>query len=72
MTIKETIAANLKRLRKEKGWTQQYVADSIYRTRDAYIRYEYANVEPPLEVMNMLARLYKTTVDNLINLNTEV
>jgi transcriptional regulator with XRE-family HTH domain len=65
MTIKETIAANLKRLRKEKGWTMRKVAAMVFIRHSAYQKYEEAKSEPSIETLMRLCKIYKTTFEEI-------
>jgi transcriptional regulator with XRE-family HTH domain len=73
MTIKETIAANLKRLRKEKGWTMRIVAGKIPISHPAYANYELEKASPPIETLYRLADIYSIPITDILPnaLNTE-
>ena len=43
------IAENLRKRRKEKGWSQRHVADRIHVDRTTYSKYESGKTDPPLE-----------------------
>lgn len=47
--------------------TQQQVADKLNIDRSTYSYYETGRSAPTLETLNALARLFRVTVDDLIN-----
>ena len=57
---------HLKALRKEKGVSQQAVADYLGITRQAYSNYENGNRVPDYETLLKLAEYFETTVDALL------
>ena len=50
----------LKELRKEYGYTQSYVANYIYVSKNSYAKYESGAAEIPLDGLIKLAILYDT------------
>lgn len=56
----------LKSMRKEKGWTQQEVADRLGIERSTYTRYENGSSEPNFEMLEQLSQIFDVTVDALI------
>lgn len=60
-----TLGENLRKLRKENGYTQQYLADYIGVERSAYSKYESSRI-PDLNSVIQLAALYGVSVDTLI------
>lgn len=56
----------LTKYRKEKGFTQQEVADKIGINRGSYSNWENGKREPTLENVVKLAKLFKTTTDELL------
>ena len=57
---------NLKKLRQEKGISQQYLAEIIGVTQQSVYKYETQNVEPDLDILTALADYFSTSVDYLI------
>ena len=57
---------NLVMLRKIKGFSQEEVADKIGISRQAYAKWEKGTTIPDVEKCSLLAKLYGTTVDELI------
>ncbi len=62
---------NLKRLvelRKENGFTQQYVADYLKIDRSNYSKYELGKLEINIEMLIALSKLYKVSTDYILGL----
>lgn len=60
------LAKNLKALRKEFGYTQQFVADSIGVKFSSYHAYEVGKTVPTLQNFIKLAKLYDVTMEELL------
>ena len=56
--MKEQIAELLKKVRNEKGWTQQYVADKVGISRVYYTDMENGRYTPSLKVLARLSVLF--------------
>ena len=56
----------LKQLRKEKGFTQQQVADSLGLQRELYVRYENGSRRPPIDNLVALADYFDVSMDDLV------
>lgn len=57
---------NLKKLRLEKGISQQQLAEIIGVSQQSIYKYEAQNVEPDLFILTSLADYFSTSVDYLI------
>ena len=57
----------LKKLRQEQNLTQDDLADKIFVTRTAISKWETDNGYPSIESLKMLAKLFNTTIDELIS-----
>ncbi len=57
---------NLKRIREEKGMTQQTLADYLYVTRQAVSRWEGGSRYPDLMTAKKMAQFLETSVDELL------
>lgn len=66
--IRFCIGANLRELRNKHGLKQKDVANFLGISTAVYSTYETDVHEPSLSVVIGLAELYKTTVDNILNL----
>lgn len=57
----------LKKLRKENNLTQDELADKLFVTRTAVSKWETDNGYPSMESFKLLAKLFHTTIDELIS-----
>lgn len=62
---------NIRSLREDNDWTQQYVANYIGVNRRTYSAYETGVNSMTPETLIQLAQLYQTSVDYLLGLTTE-
>lgn len=62
---------NIRNLREDNDWTQQYVADFLGVNRRTYSAYETGTNSMPPETLIRLAELYNTSVDYLLGLTKE-
>jgi transcriptional regulator with XRE-family HTH domain len=63
---------NLLLLRKNKGLTQDDVADYLKLSKTAYFRYENDKAEPNIETLIKLADLYNVTIDQLVGRESKI
>lgn len=70
MTTKETIAENLRALRKINKWSMRHVAGLVFVSPAAYQKYEEKKSEPGIGTLKRLADLYGLTIDELITTNS--
>ena len=61
-----SFSENLKRIRLEKGLTQQYLADALGVTRSAVAAYESGRIEPSIEKLLILSSSLGVSLDELI------
>ncbi|WP_394772660.1 helix-turn-helix domain-containing protein [Flavobacterium sp.] len=66
------IGKNIKRIREEKGLTQQSIADLIAMHRSNYSRVETGDRELSLEAVGKIAKYFGITIDQLVNLEGEI
>lgn len=64
----ENVSKILIELRKEKGLTQQQVADYLKIDRSNYSKYERGKLEVSLYMLRELAKFYGVTTDYLLGL----
>lgn len=63
----------IKKLRTEKGWTQEFVAEQLNISIPALSRYESGTYEPKsLAIISNFAKLYHVTSDYLLGLETNL
>lgn len=63
----EKFHEKLKKLRKEKGLTQQEVADLVHVNRVTYTNWEKGNRKPTYENLSMLACIFDVSIDFLLS-----
>lgn len=61
----EKFGANLKHLRKQKGITQQEIADRINTSRSCISNYESGNRQPDNQTIKLIADFFDVSVDYL-------
>ena len=66
------IANNIKRLREQKGLLQKQVAFEIKLGISHYNKIENGQREASVKILEKLAKLYGTTIDEIINLDGEL
>jgi len=69
--VKFVIYYNIRNLREDNDWTQQYVADCLGINRRTYSAYETGVNSMTPETLIQLAELYHTSVDYLLGLTRE-
>ena len=62
---------NLKELRKKNKKSQKEIADYIGVTQSNYSKYEQGTIEPNINQICLLAKLYNTTTDELLGMKKE-
>lgn len=65
------LGKRIQELRKDNGLTQQELAKKINISHPQIVRYENKGVQPPADVLKRLADVLATSVDYLINGNTD-
>lgn len=60
------ISDNIKELRKQKGLTQKELADLLHVTSQAVSRWEMGNVEPSVDTIVSMAKIFEVTTDEII------
>ncbi len=66
--FKENFTNNIKRARKNAKMTQQEVADTLNTSRTNITKYEIGTLEPNIETIGMLAKLYNVSTDWLFGI----
>lgn len=62
---------NLKKFRKEKGLTQQEIAEQLNISQATYWGYEIEKYEPSIDILIKLSQLLKVSIDNLVGNQNE-
>ncbi len=65
------MVANLKKLRKEHGYSQKALADLLGITQQAIYKYENLSVEPDIRTLIGIADIFNVSVDYLIGREAE-
>ena len=66
MIMKLNIGENLRRLRREQNITQETLAEKLGTSFQSVSRWENGTTYPDIEFLPAIARIFGTTVDNLI------
>ena len=61
------LSDRLRYLREKNGYTQQTIAQVLNIDRSTYTYYETGKTKPDVEVLKKLARLYRITLDQLVD-----
>ena len=62
------IGSNIKKLRTEKGMTQKNLADLLFVSAQAVSRWENNEVEPSLETIAKMARIFEVSTDEILGI----
>ena len=65
------IPTRLKELRTKNNYSQTYVAEQLNISRQAISRWENGNATPDLDNLILLAKLYNTSVDDILGVQNE-
>ena len=65
------IPTRLKELRTKNNYNQTYVAEQLNISRQAISRWENGNATPDLDNLILLAKLYNTSVDDILGVQNE-
>lgn len=66
------IGKNIKKIREDKGLTQQLIADLIAMHRSNYSRVEAGERELSIDAINKIAKYFNMTIDSLVNLEDDI
>lgn len=58
---------NLKYFRKDVGLTQKQVAEKLGVVESCYANWEQGRTEPPISMLRKLSKIFKVSIDELIN-----
>jgi transcriptional regulator with XRE-family HTH domain len=65
------LSSRIQQLRKQLGISQQELAARVQASKSMINRYETKNVQPPADILNRIADVLNTSVDFLINGDSE-
>lgn len=57
----------LQQLRKEKGWTQEELAEMLYVSRTAISKWESGRGYPSIDSLKAISKLFKVSIDDLLS-----
>ena len=66
MIVGDNMIKNLKKLRNQRGISQQMLAEVIGVSQQSINKYENHNIEPDIDTLILIADYFETTVDYLI------
>ena len=66
------IGKNIKRIREEKGLTQQSIADLIAMNRSNYSRVETGDRDLSIDAIGKIAKYFSMTIDQLVNFEGDI
>ena len=67
----EIIGKKIKKLREEKQYTQQTLADKVHTSKQNLSRYEKGDVQIPLQMIKEFANIFDVSIDYLFG-NTDI
>ena len=62
----ETLNERIKELRKQKGWTQNQLAEKLYLSDKAISKWEVGEANPDISLLPQIASLFDVTIDYLL------
>ena len=60
------LGKELKRLRKERNFTQEEIAEHLHITRQTYSHYETGRIQPSISILLVLKTLYNVPLSDLL------
>ena len=66
MSKSNMVAASIKNLRKQKGLTQDQLAEALHVTRQAVSNWENGKTEPDIETITQLAEFFEVDAETII------
>lgn len=68
----EHVGKNIKKIREDKGLTQQTIADLISMHRSNYSRVETGDRDLSIEAINKIAKYFNISIDQLVNFDGDI
>lgn len=66
------VGKNIKKIREQKGITQQQIADLIHMHRSNYSKVESGQREPSIDALNKITKHFGITLDELVNMKGKI
>lgn len=67
------LSKNIRFLRKERGWSQDYIAEKLgYKSYTTIQKWEMGISEPPLKKLRELSDLFNVDIDDMTNIDLEI
>lgn len=63
----EEFSEKLKKLRKQYGFSQSYMAKKLNISQPGYAKYENSSAEPDYERLKIIAQIFNVSIDYLLN-----
>lgn len=67
-----SVGKNIRKVREQKGMTQQQIAELINMHRSNYSKVESGQREPSIDALQKIAKYFSMTMDELVNLKGKV
>jgi transcriptional regulator with XRE-family HTH domain len=67
MALERRLAENMKRLRRERGWSQEELADRVGRHRTFISQIERATKSPTLDTLERIADAFGVKIGELVD-----
>ena len=67
-----SVGKNIRKIREQKGFTQQQIADLIHTHRSNYSKVESGQREPSVSALNKIAKHFGMTLDELVNMKGKI
>ena len=67
MKLQMSFAENLINLRKQKGWSQDDLADNLNLSRQAISKWENDTSKPDIDNIKKISKIFSVTIDDLLN-----
>ena len=64
--MRNTFSSNLKKIRKESGFTQEQIAKQSHIARSTYIAYEQGHTIPDAITLKLMAEAFNVSIDDIL------
>ena len=69
--MRNTFSSNLKKIRKELGFTQEQIAKQSHIARSTYIAYEQGHTIPDAITLKFMAEAFNVSIDDILGHNVD-